>query len=255
MLVRRKPIGILRSALSALTRFPILLNDINGTTLKKRELVSKGDSTKDRILRVATVMFADRGFAAVTTRQIAQKARITMPSLYRYFGDKRSLYLAACGEVLKHFAALYIAELRAPGQPEAKLLRFVADFYHHLLTDRCFAKLLQREIVDRDEKGLHLLTKEHFTDQFRELTNVVTQLTGATGAQQRAFSIYATVFGYLQLGAIGRSAGIAGLRWHNPEAMARVILNQVIPSIDWSAVSAKRVSAGSRKNASVAVAE
>lgn len=203
---------------------------------RARRKVRDGAGTRRRILQVATPMFADRGYSAVTTRQIARSARVTMPSIYRYFGDKRSLYLAACSDVLHTFGSMYSTELRAPGPPDRKILTFVMHLYDHWLTDACFAKIVMREIIERDEKGLDQLTRNHFTDHFEALTDICRRLGGTGGAQQRAFSIYATGFGYLQLSSVGRSAGIGGLRWRDPQAMARVVLTQVLPTINWGRV-------------------
>ena len=166
-----------------------------------------------------------------------------MPSIYRYFGDKRSLYLAACSDVLRTFGSIYSAQLRAPGPPDRKILTFVTHLYGHWLNDACFAKIVMREIIERDEKGLDQLTRNHFMDHFFALTGICRKLGVAGGAEQRAFSIYATGFGYLQLSAVGRSAGIGDLRWSEPQAMARVVLSQVLPDIKWARVRVLAASA------------
>ena len=194
------------------------------------------EQTRRRILQVASLMFAERGYAAVTTRQIAHRARVTMPSIYRYFGDKRSLYLAACSTVLRTFGSMYSAELRAPGAADRKVLTFVTHLYGHWLNDPCFAKIVMREIIERDEKELDQLTRSHFMDHFFALTDICRKLAGGAGAERRAFSIYATGFGYLQLSGVGRSAGIGGLSWREPQAMARVVLAQVLPEVNWARV-------------------
>jgi AcrR family transcriptional regulator len=179
-------------------------------------------------------MFAARGYAAVTTREVAGKVGISVPSMYRYFASKRMLYLSACGAVLAHFAERYQQELEKPGLPKPRLLSFVSCFYFDLMTDPCFSKLLQREILDSDEKGLQYLTKRHFTGHFVKVTDICAQLTGADGAAQRAFSIYATTFGYAQLSVIGKAAKVPGTRWNDCTAMGRLILSEVLSSIDWS---------------------
>src|SRR5262245_231705 len=98
----------------------------------------------ERILEVASLLFAERGFAAVTTRQIAAGANVKFPVMYRHFHNKRTLYLTAFGSALARADAKYIALLQQPGAPEARLFAFVSGLYDDLLNDPCISKLMQR---------------------------------------------------------------------------------------------------------------
>ncbi|RDW20338.1 TetR/AcrR family transcriptional regulator [Oceanobacillus arenosus] len=50
--------------------------------------------TRERILKVSEQLFMQKGYRAVTTREIAAKCNITQPALYYHFPDKQSLYIA-----------------------------------------------------------------------------------------------------------------------------------------------------------------
>lgn len=50
------------------------------------------DSAKEAIRNAAAELFADKGFAATSTREICQRAGITKPVLYYHFGNKAQLY-------------------------------------------------------------------------------------------------------------------------------------------------------------------
>jgi TetR/AcrR family transcriptional regulator len=50
------------------------------------------ESTKEAVRRAAAELFAEKGFAATSTREICQRAGITKPVLYYHFGDKHHLY-------------------------------------------------------------------------------------------------------------------------------------------------------------------
>lgn len=63
----------------------------------------KGDETRARILNAALSAFGNKGFAAVTTRQIAEEAGINLPALTYYFGNKEGLYLACAHEILARY--------------------------------------------------------------------------------------------------------------------------------------------------------
>lgn len=49
-------------------------------------------STREAIHKAATSLFAARGYAATTTREICLQAGITKPALYYHFGCKEHLY-------------------------------------------------------------------------------------------------------------------------------------------------------------------
>jgi TetR/AcrR family transcriptional regulator, regulator of cefoperazone and chloramphenicol sensitivity len=59
----------------------------------------KGDETRERLLNAALKAFGDASFLAVTTRQISEAARVSLPTLQYYFGSKEGLYLA-CAEAI-----------------------------------------------------------------------------------------------------------------------------------------------------------
>jgi len=54
----------------------------------------KGELTAERILDVAEEIFAERGYAGATLRDVATRAGLRTPSLYNHFPSKESLYAA-----------------------------------------------------------------------------------------------------------------------------------------------------------------
>jgi AcrR family transcriptional regulator len=55
---------------------------------------ARGKGTRQRLLSAATRLFSDRGFEAVSTREIAAAAKTTLPSIPHHFGSKEGLYQA-----------------------------------------------------------------------------------------------------------------------------------------------------------------
>jgi AcrR family transcriptional regulator len=67
------------------------------TTFSKPEY--RQEDTRQRILRAATQLFAEAGYAQATTRLIAEAAGVNEVTLFRQFGSKKAL-LMACVEAL-----------------------------------------------------------------------------------------------------------------------------------------------------------
>jgi AcrR family transcriptional regulator len=63
-------------------------------------------TTKARLLQVATELFAQKGFHGVSTREITQQARANLSSLYFHWQSKENLYLAAYCDLFQRLAAL-----------------------------------------------------------------------------------------------------------------------------------------------------
>ena len=55
----------------------------------------KGAATSEQLLRVATRIFAAKGYAGATTREICEAAGVNLAAIHYYFGDKEGLYRAA----------------------------------------------------------------------------------------------------------------------------------------------------------------
>ena len=54
----------------------------------------RGEQTADRILDAAEDLFAERGYAGATLRDVAKRVGIRIPSLYNHFESKERLYSA-----------------------------------------------------------------------------------------------------------------------------------------------------------------
>ena len=62
------------------------------------EVESGVDETRQRILRSASQVFAEKGYARATTRALAAAAGINEVTLFRHFGNKQNLFAAVIDE-------------------------------------------------------------------------------------------------------------------------------------------------------------
>jgi TetR/AcrR family transcriptional regulator len=59
---------------------------------KQGEGKVRQESAREAIRNAAAELFAEKGFAATSTREICQRAGVTKPVLYYHFGNKEQLY-------------------------------------------------------------------------------------------------------------------------------------------------------------------
>ena len=95
------------------------------------------EATRGRILAVALELIADRGFAATTTREIAERLGFTKAALYYHYRTKDDLLAALVGPAMEELARLVERALPRPS-PSAR--RRVLEGYLDLVVS-------QRELI------------------------------------------------------------------------------------------------------------
>lgn len=68
-----------------------------------------------RLIEVATRLFLDRGFDATSLDAVAEAARVSKPTVYSRYGDKRGLFAA----VLRREIARCLRRYRQPPRPSS----------------------------------------------------------------------------------------------------------------------------------------
>jgi AcrR family transcriptional regulator len=102
--------------------------------LRRLQAVPSGESSRERILRVATALFGEKGFDAVTTRTIAAAAGLNVATVAHHTGSKADLYEAV-------FARLHAHE-------ETMLDAVLADVTDADVADPLRVRRVLRELVD-----------------------------------------------------------------------------------------------------------
>lgn len=71
---------------------PILPAELSSPEASAKAMRSDGVEARKRLLDAALALFAEKGFAKTSTREIAQAAQTNIASISYYFGDKAGLY-------------------------------------------------------------------------------------------------------------------------------------------------------------------
>jgi AcrR family transcriptional regulator len=86
------------------------------------------DPARARLLRAGLRLFSQQGFAATTTRELAQAAGVNVAAISYYFGDKAGLYRAVFFEPLGEIADGIAALTACPQTLDATLRAYYAQF-------------------------------------------------------------------------------------------------------------------------------
>ncbi|MEU1701368.1 helix-turn-helix domain-containing protein [Streptomyces pseudogriseolus] len=92
---------------------------VNDASMGRRE--RKKTATRTAILEAATALFLERGFDAVTVREIADKADVTPKTVFAHFPRKEALVFSTEGEQRDRLVAAVRG--RAPGTTVSEALK------------------------------------------------------------------------------------------------------------------------------------
>lgn len=161
------------------------------------------DDTRTRILKTAGEIFADKGYAAATIREICDAAHVNLAAVNYYFGCKESLY----SEVLQH------ARLRndrddalpvwPPATPPAVKLKFVIhQLVSQLLSlnedDPWEARLMVREIINPTAAGKRML-RDRFRQGFGQMLAILDEIVPPEMPRHQRHQIGFSILGQCSL--------------------------------------------------------
>ena len=160
--------------------------------------------TNERIIEVAALAFAERGFAAVSMRDIALGCGYTPAALYYHFDGKLGLYRAVLRDTFLARVEPASDIVNAGGTPSERLEALMTWYGRLVTNDPVFARLLHRELLDGDEKTHEFLAQEVFGDSYRELIEFITPLVPAGDAHRTLSAVFGLVFGYYEFWPVRR---------------------------------------------------
>jgi AcrR family transcriptional regulator len=87
--------------------------------------LAKKGKRREEVLRLSAKMFSERGYEAVSVRDIAEAVGLTMPSLYRYIGNKSQLLQDLAVDLADEWVFRLEEAVHVPGSAEDKLRAYL----------------------------------------------------------------------------------------------------------------------------------
>lgn len=114
---------------------------------------------RDRLLRAAEKLFAEKGFAATTVHEITDAAGVNRALLYYYFEDKHSLYSAVIDKGIAQFIQLLNATLAGEGSYSERLAAFVHGYLELTWNQPDMCRVMDRCHLDGHQEEFRLMEK------------------------------------------------------------------------------------------------
>ena len=104
---------------------------------------------RDTILREARTLIASQGFEALKIRDLADRAGLTVPTIYNLIGGKSDILAAIIAELVDQLQVIQAAT--ASGPVEASFAQQIHDLADHFATDEAFYRAA---FIAGDRSGL-----------------------------------------------------------------------------------------------------
>ena len=175
--------------------------------MSRRTAAAKGSdvpSTRDAILDAAERRFAERGFAAVSVREISTEAGLrNQASLYHHFRHKRALYEAVLARGIEPILAL-VAESAEDAEREGYGEHFVDRLVVYLADHPHLPRLIQRAALE-DRRYLPSAIPRLLRPLYQQGVNVLAERGGSwrpADLPHLATALYQLIFGYFASAAL-----------------------------------------------------
>jgi AcrR family transcriptional regulator len=136
--------------------------------------------TRRRLLDAAGEVFAEKGFANATVREICRKAGANIAAVNYHFGDKEKLYAAVFADSHPKAKELFNPADMAGLPAEERLRVFVRNFMKHLLDPgrpSCHGRLMAREMTE-PTGVLEAFVENEVRPRVAMLQDIIRDLTG-----------------------------------------------------------------------------
>lgn len=129
---------------------------------------------KDAVLDAALVEFAERGLEGTSTEDIARRAGISQPYLFRLFGTKKELFKASTARCLRETLELF--QRAAEGKRGDEALHAIGEAYQEMLaTDRTRLRMQMQAYAASEDAEIRDVVRAGYGD----LVAYVRRVSGA----------------------------------------------------------------------------
>lgn len=135
---------------------------------------STAAARRDEVLDAALVEFAERGFEGASTEDIARRAGISQPYLFRLFGTKKELFKASAARCFRETLEMF--QRVAEGKRGEDALRAIGQAYQaHLESDRTWLRGQMQTYSASDDPEIRAVVRAGYGD----LVAYVRRVSGA----------------------------------------------------------------------------
>jgi AcrR family transcriptional regulator len=140
------------------------------------------DVAKEAIRNAAAALFAEKGYAATSTREICQRAGVTKPVLYYHFGNKAQLYEELVLDALNEYQKEVRRASHRGRTPRQKLIQILSAIFTYARNRHDYWRLGFRMVMAPEEESPAINFVEMNAANERLIAEIIRE-----GARRREF--------------------------------------------------------------------
>ncbi|RPI73156.1 MAG: TetR/AcrR family transcriptional regulator [Desulfobacteraceae bacterium] len=105
------------------------------------------NDARTRLVEAGIILFAEKGYAATSVREIVEKAGVSKPVLYYYFRNKQGIFQAILDSAAEQFEQILKDIVATPGTVLERLLHFYQHFYQGILLQHQDLYRMVRDVI------------------------------------------------------------------------------------------------------------
>ena len=137
---------------------------------------AKRSATAEKILVQSAELFAQKGYDALSLRDIANACGMKAPSLYNHFKDKETLYRAVLQTVFSKQAPQLLSCFQTDALPEIQLKHFIHTACLAISKDSVFSSLFLRELISSEGLYVQFLAEEVMAETCQAIHDVLIKI-------------------------------------------------------------------------------
>jgi AcrR family transcriptional regulator len=140
------------------------------------------EERREEILDAALTVFAEQGLHGASTEEIARRAGISQPYVFRLFGTKKELYTAVVARCFRQ--TLETFQRAAEGKRGEEALQAIGQAYERLLqSDRVYLRAQMQAYAASEDPDIAAVVRGGYGD----LVTYVERVSGAEPAELSRF--------------------------------------------------------------------
>ena len=121
------------------------------------------EARREEILDAALEVFAEHGLHGASTEEIARRAGISQPYVFRLFGTKKELYLAVVARCFRQ--TLELMQRAAEGKRGDEALKAIGEAYRQVLeTDRVYLRAQMQAYAASEDPDVAAVARNGYGD-------------------------------------------------------------------------------------------
>ena len=155
----------------------------------------KPSNSRGAILNAAIALFGRRGIDSVTIRDLEESSGVAAPTIYHFFGDKRSLYDQAIRTAFEKIERELFTNVDGIGDASELFRTLCRNYLRVFSRNTMFTRIFLQELHREDHALKRSLTHDRFVPTVLRWRDVLNRLVPGAGDGQLPLVIFSSLIG------------------------------------------------------------